>query len=426
MSRDEPRRARRPDDATPAPQVEYAPPAVHNAPGPRDHPLDLLGTLVCILVVLLTIGFVCVRMFKTTFVTAGSVATPDRSMLTSANAVSNTGFAQSWAAVADYQPSGHVLLALLAIAGAGTSMVGGGMLLSRALGMNIGWRTLLATSVGIVGLGLIASATLVLGSGLDPISAVTGTGLSVHSAYTPAQVTLHAISLPLFVLGGLGPVMLIGIGRAIAGREIPTILRQTIAWTLATYIVSVIVLAPQIEKLFRDARPQAIAAAAAHALNARGLGLPVGQLADLPTSAVWTLVPLMLLGLGPAGSTGGLSCLPIALLASMAVALIRGQSPSRLAGVAVVWVTAQVVLVFVTHLILLSYQPQLQPDRTFFIAVSAVCNTGLAHDPLTVIGTAGFTLAAAMMLGKLLPLAMLAWMAALSEKTPAAQMSSTR
>jgi Trk-type K+ transport system membrane component len=61
---------------------------------------------------------------------------------------------------------------------------------------------------------------------------------------------------------------------------------------------------------------------------------------------------------------------------------------------------------------LLWAEPQREGDRLLFLAVSALSNVGLSHDPVSMTSAGLDVLLAAMLLGKLVPLGMLWWMAA--------------
>ena len=52
-----------------------------------------------------------------------------------------------------------------------------------------------------------------------------------------------------------------------------------------------------------------------------------------------------------------------------------------------------------------------ETDRALFVIVSAASNTGLSHDPLSVNSSNAYTLSITMLLGRLLPIIVLWWMA---------------
>jgi hypothetical protein len=370
----------------------------------REHPLDTFGTLVCVLIVFTTVGFVCFRVFSKAFLPDTADATIARSFFTSINALTSTGFAQSWAAVADYKPAGRVLLAILSLLGTGVTWLGGGILLARAAKMRVSWPVLIAMSAGLMAIADIAMFGL---GWFDALSAVSGLGLTAFaSPYTASQATLHWIALPLFMVGALGPVLLIASWRLMLRHDVPELLSGTLAFMAASFVVSVLLIAPMLGSKFSG--PQTLAASSALALNARGLGVPIGQLSDLPVAVAWVQMALMLLG-------NAWNAIPIALLLIAGHRLVRGAVVPAQAGVAIAWIAIQLLLVFVAVVGLSISDKQIAPDRALFIAVSAVSNVGLSHDPLGLENAGSAVLSGVMLFGKMLPLAMLAWMARLAE-----------
>jgi hypothetical protein len=379
------------------------------APGPaREHPLDTLGTLACILIVLITIGFVCLRMFPGAFLTGSANATVGRAFFTSINAVTSTGFAQTWCAVSEYTLAGQILIASLAIVGTGVTWLGGGVLLCRAAKFRVAWKELFIATGVILVLAVPASIPAALGW-FDAASAVTGLGLTAFTTpYTPAQQSLHFAALPLFVAGALGPVLLIAAVRLFRRRGVPELLLLTLAFLAASYAISAVVLMPMLGSKYSV--PQTLAASSAFALNARGLGTAIGQLSDLPPPAVWVQFALMLIG-------RPLNAIPIVLVLLAGHRLVRNQLAPRTAGVAIAWIMFHLALVFATVVVLAISDRQLSPDRALFIAVSSVGNIGLSHDPLSLSPIGAGALSVAMALGQLLPLTMLAWMARVAEQS---------
>jgi Trk-type K+ transport system membrane component len=60
---------------------------------------------------------------------------------------------------------------------------------------------------------------------------------------------------------------------------------------------------------------------------------------------------------------------------------------------------------------LLQADPQTPADRVLFTTISAAANAGLSHDPLSVTASNAWTLATTRLLGRLLPICVLWWMA---------------
>jgi len=89
-------------------------------------------------------------------------------------------------------------------------------------------------------------------------------------------------------------------------------------------------------------------------------------------------------------------------------------------GIALTWLGAFAALVFAALLLLLWTEPGLDADRIFLIAVSAASNVGLSHDRVGIAGSGLHILTLTMLLGRLLPLAILWWVMKHAEETDVA------
>jgi Trk-type K+ transport system membrane component len=101
----------------------------------------------------------------------------------------------------------------------------------------------------------------------------------------------------------------------------------------------------------------------------------------------------------------------VAVLVRSVVMGLRGRSPGRGFYGSLVYVACWVGLAGVTWLALLSTEPQMQADRLLMLASSASANSGLVHDPVSVVGKGLMVLSAAMVLGRVLSLSYLWWLA---------------
>lgn len=151
----------------------------------------------------------------------------------------------------------------------------------------------------------------------------------------------------------------------------------------------------------------AIAAASAQSINSRtaGLPFPVGD----ARPAHWVLIVLMAVGGISGAAAGGIKLTTLAKIWSGTRQALRGDAPGRVFAIALTWLGTYALLVFVTFLVLLATNPDQPGDRLFFIVVSAVGNVGLAHNPVAIVGPGMFVLSGAMLLGRVLPLAILWW-----------------
>jgi Trk-type K+ transport system membrane component len=91
---------------------------------------------------------------------------------------------------------------------------------------------------------------------------------------------------------------------------------------------------------------------------------------------------------------------------------LRRENGLRITGIAAAWIGAYLAIVFLTLLDCSRRLPDLPADRLVFLAASAVGNVGLSHDPLAVTGGGLWIMCVGMLVGRLAPLAVLAWAAA--------------
>jgi trk system potassium uptake protein TrkH len=153
---------------------------------------------------------------------------------------------------------------------------------------------------------------------------------------------------------------------------------------------------------------QNLAASWAFAVNARSLGMEIALPAALPATSWWGILLLMLVGGAPASTAGGLRVTTLWLLVSSAPKLSAGQSVGRSLGIALFFTGLLLAGAFALFLGLLATQPQLPADRLALIAVGALTNTGLSHNPLSFTGLPLYLLGLGMLAGHLLPL-IVAW-----------------
>lgn len=359
--------------------------------------VDSLGTICCILLALVTIGFVS---FRSAFVLPkGASHNVDKCFFSSVNLATLTGFSQSSAAVSEYQAAGQWLVAVLSVLSAGTILAGSAWFLSSVFGVRIRLSRLL-TYAAIV---LLIAAGIAIGSGaFNAFGAATGFGLlTVRVADALRKTLLVAASVPATL--GLS-LLLVFFGVATVGTR-----RETLS--LCAILLAKIYFIGMLVFWLTGMTPFD---ASLTALDTRSLGSGVIPVNESPRAAQWTMMGLMSLGAGPGGVAGGLSVLPLAVLLRAAWCALRGQPVDRIAGVAVAWVALHVTMLFALVIALAGSQPQLPGDRLLFLAISAFSNVGLSHDPVSFSRDGMYLLSSAMIVGRLLPLTMICWMAIVS------------
>jgi trk system potassium uptake protein TrkH len=180
----------------------------------------------------------------------------------------------------------------------------------------------------------------------------------------------------------------------------------------ATSVFALLLLPWNLDTLPHGAHVKAAAASAsALAVNARGTGIPFEFASAYPRALQWLLIVLMAIGANPASAGGGIKATTVAQLVAGIRAALRGQRVPRAFGVAAVWLSLYLGIVFGGLLLLLWRVADISGDRLLFLTVSAASNVGLAHDPVSITGPGLYTLCAVMLAGRIAPVFVLSWMA---------------
>jgi Trk-type K+ transport system membrane component len=119
----------------------------------------------------------------------------------------------------------------------------------------------------------------------------------------------------------------------------------------------------------------------------------------------------MFIGGARGRAAGGLKLTTLVVLFAGARRALRNEPAGRAFGIALVWFGIYLLLAFGSMLWLLNSAPEISSDRALFITISAISNTGLSPDPLSITAANGYVLSTAMALGRFLPIGVLWWMA---------------
>lgn len=345
-----------------------------------------------------------------------------RATLYATNYATLTGF-QTTIALDSLLPAAQWTGLTLTILGCMLSWTVGGALVARTLRLPItathtamtGAAMLLLAAV--VGLATSAPGRDTFPSVFNAISAVANGGTWLGPSPLPQQ--LLTIYLPLAVLGGVGASVVVELCRWPVHRHLSQHATTTL-WLLALLFILGFGFMLLTDRANRTRTPaEAVARASIASLNARSAGLPHEMLSSQTRQTQWTTALLMLVGGGSGGSAGGLKVTTLAALGLGLLHLSHGQNPGRLFGVAVAWGLTYLLLVGVTFWLLLGCTAEQSPDRLLLLAISAAGNVGLSSDVLSISNQGAYVLSAAMLAGRLLPLAVLAWLARLPDDAPA-------
>ena len=341
----------------------------------------------------------------------GNVISPRRAVFAAVNAATLTGFEMSWADARDWSVGGRGVLMLLILAGAAACWLVGTSALVRLGGGRTTGRTAgrAAALVGVCVLAgpLVALAGAAGGASFDCLSAFANSGLTLRDV-AGGGVQFWGVLVPLSVAGVLGPAL---VSSRFARNNAPFSqnARFALAATAAGYLACLILLVG-VEWSAAAPPHRDLPLAAALATDARSSAL-VSRLDGLPRATQWALVPVMLLGPAGGGVGGGLKVTTLAVLLVGVGRLLRGGTVGRTFAVAATWLVALAGLFLLTFLALLWALPQAPADRLVLLAAGACSNTGLASDRVVAAGADAFILSAAMLVGRVLPWAVLWWSA---------------
>jgi Trk-type K+ transport system membrane component len=375
----------------------------------------LSAPLVAILLVLILATVVVLTKGHVTM--TGNEVTFDRAVFQACNAGTLTGL-QLATNVNDYQPRGQYWIFALIVFSSLVSLLVGGWALVRILRLPFTDLQVLNATLVLYLLLLVIGANFLIEEGGDIFSALFNAASAFGNAgqwvrHLPEFTSwrTHLVLLPLAFLGGLSvPVILDVVTCPFAPRAPHPHTFAVLCGSAILFIVSVGLIF-MFEWLDSVETRTAIQLAATESMNTRTLGMPFTTFTLLARPAQWFALLLMLIGAAPAGTGGGLKLTTPLVLFRDSIRALRGMEVSPALGVAVLWMLAYLLVVFVTTVALVLIYPQVQSDRLLFLAVSAVGNVGSSQEPITLTGNGLFVLSFAMLFGRLAPLAVLWWMA---------------
>jgi len=400
------------------PTEQIAPLAAEAPPGGR-------LCLAVVAIYLIAMAIACVVIRSPGVVPSGNETTWDRSIFTSINAATLTGFQQTMGIreMAAAGAGGPALLFGMTIFGSLTSLFVGGVAGARVLRMphtpvQIALAAVTAEIIAVVaGAAALAGAnTSLFDALLQAASAFGNSGLWTGAYPSMSAPASYLVLLPLAVLGGLGlPVLIEGtnamFGRATLSRHSRIVLMLTALAYLAGLALLMLAQAPAAAGGGWDAWRDTLSSCTIAAVDTRTAGLPFQSPAAFTAAGQWLLMLLMLVGASPAGTAGGLKLTTLWQLLKGTGDALAGRAVARATGIAAVWVAGYGVALLIGVMLLVQVQSQIPADRLLFLAISALSNAGLSHDPVSITGPGLLVLSALMLFGRLAPLAILWWMA---------------
>jgi Trk-type K+ transport system membrane component len=377
--------------------------------------------LVCAYIILMPIGDAVIH-WSSRFFSPGNEITFDRSRFSAVNAATLTGF-QSVMGINNYAAPARAAVVLLMAAGAYVTMVVGGMAVVRIVRMPYSDGQVLRAGAVALAVLTVAGAVPLIAADRDPFEALVlslgalgNCGLFFGSLPDLMSWQTQVVLLPLAVLGGLGlPVLMELHDASRLRRSLSKHSRVVLAMTAGTYLAG---FAACLGLQWIDAalngggmNLRMAASSSTLAINVRTAGLPFQYVQDFPRTLPWVLMLLMVIGGGPAGTAGGVKVTTIYELWRGVRRALRGQPVGRSFGIAATWLALYAGLALVSLLALLATLPQIGADRLAFECISALSNVGLSHEVIMVVGSGLDVFTGTMLLGRIVPLGVLWWMA---------------
>jgi trk system potassium uptake protein len=377
--------------------------------------------LVCAYVILMLLGDAAIH-WSSRFYSPGNEITFDRSRFSAVNAATLTGF-QSVMGIDNYAAPGRAAVVLLMLAGAYVTMTVGGMAVVRIARLPYSDAQVLRSGGVALAVLTVAGAVPLIVADREPfeafvlsLSALGNCGLFFKPLPHLMSWQTQLVLLPLAVLGGLGlPVLMELHDAARLRRPLSTHSRVVLAMTaglyLAGFLACLLLFWFDALAVGGGASFAMCASSSTLAINGRTAGFPFEYAQDFPRTLPWVLMLIMAIGAAPAGTAGGLKVTTVYHLCRGVWRVLRGEPIGRAFGVAAVWLAIYAGLALVSFLALLATLPQLGADRLAFECISALSNVGLSYEVMMSVGTGLDVLTGTMLIGRLVPLGVLWWMA---------------
>lgn len=181
------------------------------------------------------------------------------------------------------------------------------------------------------------------------------------------------------------------------------------------YLVALVVVA--MTRLAAGGPPGlSMVSASTAAINSRSAGFAREYAQTFPRLMQWVVMLLMLVGAGSAGTAGGIGLTTISTFWRRESGRARGENPGRAFGMAAAWMGTYLLFVATCFGALLYTNADVRADVLLFETISGVGNSGLSFDRVILVSPGLDIMTDAMLVGRLLPLGMLWWLAARRER----------
>lgn len=369
---------------------------------------------------LVMVGFGVLRL--PIVLTRGYQISVERSLFTAVNAATLTGFEQSFASIGDYHPVGIATISILTLGGAWLTISLASLAVVRLTRLRFSDGIVMAATAAFIVAATLFGGAMIALEGRDLVESLfaaasmfTGSGLLLGNPPRVSNPWLHVSWLPLALLGSLGIPTLMELWRRLTRRApLSRYSRLVLVLVAGGYLAGLLMLLATSTTHHAPWR-ETLANASACSVTARMPGTPFTSPAEWSRPTQWVVIGLMLVGGIPASGAGGLSLITLAVIWKGLQRSFRNEVAGRAFAVAVTWSAMFLLLSGVAVLLLLALQPQMPADRAIFLAISAIGCVGLSHDPVSTTGVGLHVLSGAMLVGRLVPIIAL-WYIAVREQ----------
>ncbi|MDP9173303.1 MAG: hypothetical protein M3O30_05495 [Planctomycetota bacterium] len=391
------------------------PAAVSRDTRKTDFGREIANWLFPIYLAVILVGFLLIHIFGMT--------TPNgvRALFTAINAATLTGFRQN-PGLSSFNALGQWIVLVLVIAGSLFSMIVGGMAVTRVTGMRFSDRRIAIAAAVAIATALAIGAVLprepdqtLVSIFLLTVGAFANCGLYLGHLPSESSLLTHLLILPLTILGGLGlPVLMECWSAVLYFKPLSKHSRVVLVMSAGAYVIGFALLVGldlAAHHWKEWSASNAVKVGSVLAVQSRTGGLPIVPFSQTSAAMLWVVIILMGVGASPAGTGGGLKTTTLVELFRGTRDLLEGRPGRRSLGIAVVWLGAYAAMVIFAVILFSHVNPTNSSDGLIFNAVSAVSNVGFSISEVPDERRAMFGYSAVMLLGRMVPLMILWWLA---------------
>lgn len=318
-----------------------------------------------------------------------------RGIFTAVNASTLTGFSQGFARPETFAGWVQICFVLQGLTGFFLSIWGGGIVLSRWLGLDHSVKDLGLVSVamlvisGLLGVMSISGEQTWWEGLVKGWSALGGWGETIVVAGEDSPRWVFGAWIPLGILGAWGSVVWLGLWNRLWRRQqlsdhVLRVLGMTAGiYALGTGLMVGLLDGLSVDRLMEFSR---------WVLSSLGMGNMSNYLSELPRGGDMIVLAVMVCGVGTLGTQGGLPLIWSKTL--------PGKHLEKMLG----WIGIELVVMLVGLVTLLRVEPALAVDRSLSLVVSAVFNVGYSHGLVSMTGPGLLVLSGLMLFGRVFPL----------------------